>query len=100
MAEITERALTHNPAELLRAVRLMRACGCGIALDDVGAVSYSLALLPFLVPDVIKLDMSLVQAWPDADQARILTAVSAYAERTGATVPAEGIETAARRGVL
>ena len=36
-AEITERALMDNPAELLRPVRHMRAKGCGIALDDVGA---------------------------------------------------------------
>lgn len=95
VAEITERALTNNPAGLLRSVRRMRDRGCGIALDDVGAVPDSLALLPFLAPDVIKLDMSLVQAWPDAEQARILCAVSAYAERTGATILAEGIETAA-----
>jgi len=93
IAEITERALLQRPAELLRLVRLMRARGCGVALDDVGAVPDSLALLPFLAPDVIKLDISLVQGWPDAGQARILTAVAAYAERSGATVLAEGIET-------
>ena len=93
VAEITERALMHNPAELLRSVREMRSRGCGIALDDVGAVPDSLALLPFVAPDVIKLDISLVQGWPTVDQARILTAVAAYAERTGATVLAEGIET-------
>ena len=95
IAEITERALLEKPAELLRSVRLMRQRGCGIALDDVGAVPDSLALLPFLAPDVIKLDISLVQGWPGAEQARILTAVSAYAERSGATVLAEGIETEA-----
>jgi len=93
VAEITERALMHNPAELVRSVRQMRDRGCGIALDDVGAVPDSLSLLPFLAPDVIKLDISLVQRWPDAGQARILTAVAAYAERSGATVLAEGIET-------
>ena len=95
VAEITERALMNNPAELLRSVRQVRARGCGIALDDVGAVPDSLSLLPFLAPDIIKLDISLVQRWPDAGQARILTAVSAYAERSGATVLAEGIETEA-----
>jgi EAL domain-containing protein (putative c-di-GMP-specific phosphodiesterase class I) len=95
IAEITERALLQKPAELLRSIRLMRQRGCGIALDDVGAVPDSLSLLPFVAPDVIKLDISLVQGWPDADQARILTAVSAYAERSGATVLAEGIETEA-----
>jgi hypothetical protein len=95
VAELTERALMNNPAELLRSVGQMRERGCGIALDDVGAVPESLALLPFLAPDVIKLDISLVQAWPNAAQAGILTAVAAYAERAGATVLAEGIETEA-----
>jgi len=93
VAEITERALLRKPAELLRSVRRMRGRGCGIALDDVGAVPDSLSLLPFLAPDVIKLDISLVQGWPNADQARILTAVAAYAERSGASILAEGIET-------
>jgi EAL domain-containing protein (putative c-di-GMP-specific phosphodiesterase class I) len=92
VAEITERALTTRPAELLRAVRELRAGGCVIALDDVGAVPESLALLPFVAPAVIKLDISLVQGWPDVAQAGILTAVAAYAERTGAQVLAEGIE--------
>jgi predicted signal transduction protein with EAL and GGDEF domain len=36
MVEITERALTRRPAELLRAVEALRAAGCAIALDDVG----------------------------------------------------------------
>ncbi len=95
VVEITERALLHNPAELLRSIRRMRELGCGIALDDVGAVPDSLALLPFVAPDVIKLDISLVQGWPNSEQARILTAVADYAERSGATILAEGIESAA-----
>jgi EAL domain-containing protein (putative c-di-GMP-specific phosphodiesterase class I) len=92
VVEITERALLHRPAELLRAVKTLRSAGYAIALDDVGANPDSLALLPFVAPDVIKLDLSLVQRWRDADQAAIYTAVAAYAERTGATILAEGIE--------
>jgi EAL domain-containing protein (putative c-di-GMP-specific phosphodiesterase class I) len=92
VVEITERALLHRPAELLRAVHTLRTAGYAIALDDVGANPDSLALLPFVAPDVIKLDLSLVQRWHDADQAAIYTAVAAYAERTGATILAEGIE--------
>jgi len=92
VVEITERALLHRPAELLRAVKTLRTAGYAIALDDVGANPDSLALLPFVAPDVIKLDLSLVQRWRDADQAAIYTAVAAYAERTGATILAEGIE--------
>ncbi len=92
VVEITERALTTRPAELLHAVHQLRAAGCAIALDDVGAQPDSLALLPFIAPDVIKLDVSLVQRWPNVDQAAIYTTVAGYAERTGATVLAEGIE--------
>jgi EAL domain-containing protein (putative c-di-GMP-specific phosphodiesterase class I) len=91
--EITERALTRRPAELLRAVGTLRAAGCAIALDDVGANPESLALLPFIAPDVIKLDISLVQRWLNVQQAAIYTTVAAYAERTGAAILAEGIET-------
>ncbi len=91
--EITERALMHRPAELLHAVKTLRAAGYSIALDDVGADPASLALLPFIAPDVIKLDITLIQRWLNVEQAAIYTAVAAYAERTGATILAEGIET-------
>jgi EAL domain-containing protein (putative c-di-GMP-specific phosphodiesterase class I) len=94
VVEFTERALTARPAELLATAERVRAAGWGLALDDVGAEPQSLALMPFLRPDVIKLDLRLVQQRPDADVAAIMTAVSAYAERTGCEVLAEGIETA------
>ena len=64
-----------------------------VALDDVGAEEGSLALLPFLRPDVVKLDMSLVRGVPRDAAATITAAVRAYAERTGAVILAEGIET-------
>lgn len=93
--ELTERSLAMRPAELLRLVEWARAHRWGIALDDVGALPESLALLPFLSPDVIKLDMTLVTRRPDPEQAGIMAAVMAHSERTGAIVLAEGIETAA-----
>ncbi|MCW2684806.1 MAG: hypothetical protein JWP33_2719, partial [Blastococcus sp.] len=62
--EITERALASRPAELLRTVERVRSLGWGVAVDDVGADSMSLAFLPLLAPDVIKLDLSLVQDRP------------------------------------
>jgi EAL domain-containing protein (putative c-di-GMP-specific phosphodiesterase class I) len=93
VVEVTERALVADPAALLRAVAGFRSLGWGIALDDVGAETASLALMPFLAPDVIKLDLRLVQDRPDAEIATIVGAVAAQAERTGARVLAEGIET-------
>ncbi len=95
MLELTERALFTHPAELMRTVRAARDLGWGIALDDVGADPASLAMLPFVAPDVIKLDLSLIQDSPNSAQARVMAAVMAHAERTGASVLAEGVETAA-----
>jgi EAL domain-containing protein (putative c-di-GMP-specific phosphodiesterase class I) len=96
-AEFTERSLTDQPAQLLSAVQRMRRRGVGIALDDVGAEVRSLALMPYLAPDVIKLDLRLVQEKPSPQIAEIVHAVSAEAERTGALVLAEGIETEEHR---
>jgi EAL domain-containing protein (putative c-di-GMP-specific phosphodiesterase class I) len=95
MIELTERSLASRPAELLRLVDWARANGWGIALDDVGAEPASLALLPLLAPDVIKLDMTLVTQRPNSDQAAIMSAVMAHSEFTAAAILAEGIETQA-----
>lgn len=93
VVEITERALTDRPAELLGAVQQARSLGLAVAVDDVGADPRSLAVMPLLSPDVIKLDLRLVQRRPDAEIASVVNAVVAQIERTGGTVVAEGIET-------
>jgi len=93
VVEVTERALTSRPADLLHSLEAFRELGWSVALDDVGADSRSLALMTLLRPDVIKLDLRLIHARPDQEIAEIVTAVNAYAERTGAVVLAEGIET-------
>lgn len=90
--EVTERAVAHDPAGLLAAVVQARGAAAGIALDDVGAEPASLAMMPFVDPDVIKLDLRLIQDRTSAEIARIVTAVLAHAERTGARILAEGIE--------
>jgi EAL domain-containing protein (putative c-di-GMP-specific phosphodiesterase class I) len=91
--EVTEQAVVEHPAELLRTVDWARDRSWGIALDDIGANPGSLAMMPFLEPDVIKLDLRLVQQRPSAEIGLIVSAVLAQAERTGATIVAEGIET-------
>jgi diguanylate cyclase (GGDEF)-like protein/PAS domain S-box-containing protein len=92
VVEITERALATRPADLLRAIERVREVGWGIALDDVGAESMSLAFMPLLRPDVVKLDLRLVQQRPGPAVAEIMNAVNGHAERTGALILAEGIE--------
>ncbi len=94
VTEMTERAIAADPSALLSATASCRAAGWGVALDDVGADPMSLALMPFVHPDVVKLDMQLLRAPDDPYTARVVSAVSAYAESTGAIVLAEGVETA------
>ena len=91
--EITERALASRPAELLRTVQLVRAMGWGVALDDVGAEPASLAFMSLLQPDIVKLDLRLVQSAPGRHVTEVMSAVDAYLERSGALLLAEGIET-------
>jgi len=93
MTEITERAMTVRPAELLSTAGGIRDAGWGIALDDVGAEPASLALMPFLDPDVVKLDLRLIQDTPNEDLAEVINAVNAEAERSNLTILSEGIET-------
>lgn len=93
VVEVTERSLVDAPADLLTMLERVRELGFGIALDDVGAEIASLALMPFLRPEVIKLDLRLTQDRPDREIAAIVAAVNAECERSGAVVLAEGIET-------
>lgn len=95
ITEMTERVLADDPSAVLSAALSCREAGWGVALDDVGADPMSLALMPFIQPDVVKLDMGLLRAPHDPHTARVVAAVYAYAESAGATVLAEGIETAA-----
>ena len=60
LVEVTEQALIARPEAMLRALTRLRSAGWGIALDDVGADSRSLALMSILYPDVIKLDLRLL----------------------------------------
>ncbi|BBY62741.1 sensor domain-containing phosphodiesterase [Mycolicibacterium helvum] len=92
--EITERGLLTNPRALLRKVAALRALGFAIALDDIGSHPDSLVLLDVVAPDILKLDMGLVQRQPDRMLARTVAAIIAHHERTGAVICAEGIETA------
>lgn len=91
--ELTERNLLMHPGVLLRKVTDLREHGVSVALDDVGSDPASVALLDLLRPDLVKLDMGLLERSPGREQTRTIAAVLAYHERTGATIVAEGIET-------
>jgi EAL domain-containing protein (putative c-di-GMP-specific phosphodiesterase class I) len=93
VVELTERALPNHTTDLIPLAEDLRRRGARIALDDVGTDPRSLALMPFLRPDVIKLDLKLMQNSPSREIAEVVHAVNAEAERTGALILAEGIET-------
>jgi EAL domain-containing protein (putative c-di-GMP-specific phosphodiesterase class I) len=95
VVEITERALADDLAGVLEAAERLRAAGCGIALDDVGVEPASLAFIPLLRPEVVKLDLLLLRTVGDPATIQVAGAVRAYAEESGAEVVAEGVETPA-----
>ena len=93
VAEYTEGAVTRQLPVLLRNAERVRARGDIVALDDLGSDVRALAMLPLLKPEVVKLDLAVVQGPITSVQATIAVAVAAYAEQSGAAIVAEGIET-------
>jgi EAL domain-containing protein (putative c-di-GMP-specific phosphodiesterase class I) len=96
--EVTERSLDRDPGSLLDGIERQRPVVAGIALDDVGPLPATLAMLPLAAPTVIKIDGSMLAAAPNEELSRVLNAVHGQADRTGALVLAEGIETVEHRG--
>jgi EAL domain-containing protein (putative c-di-GMP-specific phosphodiesterase class I) len=93
--EVVERRDGTSMSALMRGSEQARRDGCGIAMDDIGVDSRALAMLELLHPDVVKLDLSLIQSPLHATGRSIAAAVRAYTARTGAVIVAEGIETIA-----
>jgi EAL domain-containing protein (putative c-di-GMP-specific phosphodiesterase class I) len=94
IAEVTERAVADDPEGLLAVIDELRRHANGIALDDVGAEPSSQALMPLVNPDVIKVDREVIHQPDTAWSTTVVDAVRAQADRTGAVILAEGIETA------
>lgn len=94
LVEVTEHARVNDYALLSRALDLLRARGCEIAVDDAGAGYSGLQHIVQIKPDVIKLDIGLIRG-VDADPSRraLISALLYFARETGAGLIAEGIET-------
>ena len=94
VVEVTEHAPVDDYEALDAAVAPLRAGGCRLAVDDVGAGFSSLRHILRLAPDVIKLDISLTRHI-DADPPRraLATALISFASAINASIVAEGIET-------
>ena len=92
--ELTEREAVEDIDRLRENLELCRAAGFRTAADDVGAGNAGLRLLSAVRFDVVKIDLSLVQGGVLRDSAlAVLRAKQEIAERSGAGVVAEGIET-------
>ena len=92
--ELTEREAVEDIDRLVRAVAACRAAGMRLAADDVGAGNAGLRLLSQLKFDIVKIDLSLVQGGAvRAASQEVVRTLKDLADRWGALVIAEGIET-------
>jgi len=99
--ELTERETVEDLDELRRNVKILRSAGLRLAADDVGAGNAGLRLLSEMQFDVVKIDLSLVQAGTTHDPSHaILRALQGLAAQWNASVVAEGIETAEQLAVV
>ncbi|MDY7100240.1 MAG: EAL domain-containing protein [Actinomycetota bacterium] len=90
--EFDERAVVTDPAELLASVGRARSVLWGVGLDQVGKSPRSLAVLPFVHPDVIKLDIAPLHSLGRVEVSQIVNAVLSQADRTDAVVVVQGIQ--------
>ena len=92
--EVTEHARVQDYDALNAALKVLRARGVRLAIDDAGAGFASLQHIVRLAPDFIKLDITLTRGI-DADPVRraLATALITFASEIDATIIAEGIET-------
>src|SRR5207248_5934633 len=92
--EVTEHELAADDSILGTDRQRLRDRGARVAVDDAGAGYAGLQQLMRVLPDLIKLDRSLVQN-VDSDPAKqaLVDSFVRFARRTGAQVVAEGIET-------
>jgi EAL domain-containing protein (putative c-di-GMP-specific phosphodiesterase class I) len=94
--DITGRALSRYPFEVLETVRRARAAGWGVAVGDIEFSASGLALLPTLEPDVVKINHKVL-TMGHGYAAATVTAVLGEVEHTGAALLVERIEDEAAR---
>src|SRR6185312_9514165 len=91
--EITEHGLIEDENRLAAAVRPLRALGCDIAIDDLGAGSSGLKSWAEIRPDYVKVDRYFVAGVErDPVRAEILRSLIDMGRITGCRIVAEGIE--------
>jgi EAL domain-containing protein (putative c-di-GMP-specific phosphodiesterase class I) len=101
VVELTEHAAVEDYPQLSESLASLRAAGVRLAIDDAGAGFASLMHILKLAPDFIKLDRELVSGI-DFDPVRrsLAQSLMRFAADTGATLIAEGVETASELAAL
>lgn len=101
IVEITEHVSIGDYAPVAAALDRLRRQGVRLAVDDAGSGFASFRHILKLKPDLIKLDISLIQKIDvDPGSRALAAALIRFAEETGSQIVAEGVETEAELAVL
>lgn len=92
--EVDDQALAADPAGLVVAVDRARSSGWGVAVGGVGGARTSLAALPVVGADLVKVDMALFRRRDRAEVSAITLSVLRHIETSGAALLIQGVEDA------
>lgn len=93
LVELTEHERVGDYPVLVAALGALRAAGVGLAIDDFGAGHSSLQHVLQLEPEMVKLDLALVQGVGECPRKQaVLEAMLTFCRRTDALLVAEGVE--------
>ncbi len=94
VVELTEHLPLHSDPAGVLALKMLRATGVRLAIDDAGAGYAGLQRLVDAKPDIIKIDRSLVSGLADdAAKQAMIKSLRDFARSIGARPIAEGVET-------
>jgi EAL domain-containing protein (putative c-di-GMP-specific phosphodiesterase class I) len=94
VVELTEHEQVADYPALLRVLNRLRDRGVGLGIDDFGAGHSSLQHVLHLEPEVVKLDLALVQGVGECARRQALVDVMiGFCDKTGTVLVAEGVET-------
>lgn len=99
--EITERDSIEDMRDFIYNIKVLRLMGFKIAVDDTGSGYASLNTISEVMPDIIKIDRSVIQNIDkNSVKESMLKGLLLVAREAGSLVVAEGIENAEEASVL
>lgn len=99
--EITERQSINDFEQMAKIVRAYRSHGFRVAVDDAGAGYSTLQSISELIPDIIKIDKSVIRNIDrESVKQALLRSLLSFAENINCQVIAEGVEREEEASVL